>query len=204
MNEYTVLTLGEEARAYMRASLENGKTLARLVRELVDLDRGTITTTFRADIDAAKALEFTSGWDMYWDDAYEHMLSLASAVSSTHDTLIWVIEDILAERGDTGLRREEEEGIPLRFLNDEVYYVLSSDTHAMEVIRSAMQSGDADWYALTVLAPLEDPPDLSSPRGEITVDFLRSVVERAPLIAMGVYDGEGILVWQRDTNAVPG
>jgi len=203
MDGYRVLTLGEEARTFMRESLQDGNTLASLVHELVDFEKGSITTLFNEDVDPANALLFESGWDIGSDDARDYLISVADALEAKAGPLMWVMEEILFD-GVLNLERRKQEGIPVRILNTDVYYVLSSALHSSDAIATALRQANTSLYALTVVSPFEKHLDLSSLRGEITVDFLRSVVERAPLIAMGAYDGEGILVWRRDTDLARG
>jgi len=200
MDGYRVLTLGEEARTFMRESLQDGNTLASLVHELVDFEQGSITTLFDEDLDPKNALLFTSGWDIGMDDTRDYVLSVADTLRTRIGDLIWIMEEIKAEPDFPYLRRLEDEGVPMRFLGNEVYYVLSTATHMVKTIGEAIREAKTSYYALNVVAPLEGRWDLSSPRGEITLDLLRHVVERSPLVVMGAYDGEGFLVWQRHTR----
>jgi hypothetical protein len=198
MTSHVVTPLGKEAAEYMRSSLRNGLTLARLLRTHVDFDSGYITTVFDPHIDSSKAMDFGSGWNLDQDEARRYLMYLAEQLDPGSGSLLWLVEDVSAEPHFPYLQRTEAKGIPIRSLNEEVYYVLSRNHHNRAMIQEAMKLADACYYSLSVVAPSEAPGDLHGLRGAVSVDFLRGVAERAELVAMSAYDGEGLVIWQRN------
>ena len=219
MDKYKEIILGYTAIGYIRECLSYGLTLSKYISESVDLDTGQVMTAFPEDANLRTIYKLEYGGilptlpESEWHrvtgkDGSESIIvpkypftsyvvfTIRSFLESDTER-ICIFEDAVARPNDSALKRRKSHFVTLQ---DEVYDLLtkreSSDRDIEQAIKETGYDHPPLICAMTSL-PCEEHGFLA--RQEITSEILRVLAERTEKIIVGAYDGEGYLIWHRQS-----
>jgi hypothetical protein len=208
--------LEEKQRAaavnYMMQQLGSGKTLAKLLLETVDFERGTVAILTVVQLSETEMREFNWGHvplapasAQYIEilgqpflaypkaNSYEHLTEVI--YSSLEDPeCLCILQNMLASPGDPWLKRAKSR-VATHGL--EVYHILTSSDRRKEKIEDTLR--EAESLPVFVGAVGRRPPDRIADDSEhltISLGQLKGFAKSAYCIFVGAYDGEGYLVWK--------
>ncbi len=201
--------LGAEGLQYVASHLTWGHTFSKCVLERVDLSKGDVVTHLPPTVPAVEVVKFDQGGKLptppreTWlkteggvaipiPNTLPHLTKAISAFLSTPGG-ICLLENADASRSDPWLERCESR---IAFFDDEVYHVLEATTDE-EMIDLSIRRAQSAWTFVGALASLSDRLSLPADRGELTLEFLRSLAERVEQVFVGAYDLEGYVIWRR-------
>ncbi len=195
MTKCNRFTLGEAGIAYIYECLKYGKNLGRLLSTVVNREHSRVTALVPPDIDFEKMPNLMSDFRGYVTQIGG---TLTCLVELTQEFLledpnhVCIIEDTIIRREDRVISSLD---LPILFLGSDVYYFLSTEHRDdLEGIRKTLATLDAHRVTgvMTSLPtgrnPLED-------RQEITSKDVNEFAERAQMIVIDAYDGQGYLIW---------
>ena len=219
---YKEITLGPEAVDYVRDRLVKEKTLAKLLLDRGDLDKGKITAFLPTDADLSKVSDFSRGGVLPAPppETYHHYTTpdgtktvmapvpgtsnqLAAMVQeflNRSDKRIGLFESAVAKPTDGFLSTPKAKDLRVMTFQEDVYYLLKANDDR-EMIHKTLQYAKS-YLVLGVLVHLTDKDkflflDEDSLRKELTLDQLKVLANQTEKIIIGAYDGEGYLIWRR-------
>ena len=207
--------LEEKQRAaavdYMMQQLGSGKTLAKLLLETVDFERGTVAILNVVQLSETQMREFNWGRgplaqsaqyiEIQWQpflayptaNSYEHVTEVI--YSSLEDPqCVCILQNMLASPGDPWLKRAKSR---VATHGPEVYHILISSDRRKEKIEDTLR--EAESLPVFVGAVGRQPPDRIADDSEhvtLSLGQLKSFAKSAHCLFVGAYDGEGYLVWK--------
>jgi len=205
--------LGEAGRVYIRERLALGKTLSTLLQR-VDFTNGDAWTELPPWATDEQARQFSDcAWSVtgsYLTDDLTVRTDLPSRFDATvervlrllheqeHGVALW--EDAQAESSDRWIKEHPEE--PVRFLGEEVYYVLTHKTAHEGTVAGGLGTMVAWWGSPAVVAtpPAEVVTGLR-PRSVLTRDQLQALVDHLRLVYFQAYDGLAYVLWAPTARA---
>ncbi len=214
--EYSERTLAPEAIDYIRERLLTGKTLAGHLLETLNLQRGSVITFLPSSVSERETLQFEEAALPRPDPSKFHYYTDAEGrsfrtepVPNTDPWLVSIIQPFLAGDENRVCIFEEwtshssdahwstNKSDIVTFVEGEVYYVLLSGD-AETRIRKAVRQGGGAWPGLLAAMtsmPAREP--ISSETRGIRRTQLKTLAERTECLAVGAYDGESYLVWNK-------
>ena len=208
--------LEEKQRAaavdYMMRQLGGGNTLAKLLLETVDFERGAVTILNVVQLSETQMREFNWGHARLAPESAQHIEILeqpfpAYPTANSYEHLteviyssledpqcVCVLEDMLAGPEDPWLKRAKSR-VATHGL--EVYHILTRSDRREEKIENTIR--EAESLPVFVGAVGRQPPDRIADDSEhvtISLGQLKSFAKSAYCIFVGAYDGEGYLVWK--------
>jgi hypothetical protein len=107
-----------------------------------------------------------------------------------------IFEDAKSRPTDPWIQSEDGR---IKNLDDEVYYVLDEkDANDEEKIARTVRDAQSGWHFVGVMSLPPRNGRLSGGGRNLSADDLRALAERAVVILVGAYDGEGYLVWSKN------
>jgi hypothetical protein len=198
MNGCNEFNVGEPGTTYIRECLECGKSLGEQLLTVLNRECGHVTALVPQDIDFSKMPELTSdfrGYATRVGGTLVCLTKLAQEFLVADSNHICIIEDVIVRREDRGLSSLD---LPILFLGSDVYYFLSSKHRNDSVkIRKTLSTLDAQ----RVTGVMTSWPTWRNPlteRQEITLEDVNEFADRAQMIVVDAYDGEGYLIWRRE------
>ena len=219
---YKEITLGPEAVDYVRDRLVTGKTLAKLLLDRGDLDKGKITAFLPTDADLSKVNNFSRGGVLPAPplETYHHYTTpdgtktvmapvpgtsnqLAAMVQeflNRSDKRIGLFESAVAKPTDGFLSTPNAKDLRVLSFQGNVYYLLKHQDNSEKIEKTLRYA--KSFRALGVLVHLSKDKFLpfgedSVPK-ELTLDELKVLAEETEKMIIGAYDGEGYLIWTRN------
>lgn len=208
--------LGNEGRDFIRKRLAKGKTLSRFLLQYCDLRNGEVVTYLPGDISDEEARRFSTGGklrvpqgstervlasDGTWLTIERKLNTDTHLAGIIRDFLgknqpLCLFEDAKSRPTDPGIQREDGR---IKILDDEVYFALGKrDAVNEEKIARTIKDAYSIWHFLCVMSSLPEKVLLSVRGRSLTEDDVKALAEGAERIAVGAYDGEGYLVWDKD------
>lgn len=200
------------AISYLRQKLGDGKTMAGLLLESVDLATGAVAVLNAAALSESQITEFNWGHVPPAPKSAQYIKIqgrsfLAYATANSYEDLTEVIyscmespqsiclmENMLASPNDPWLKRAKSR---LATYGAEVYHILTSSDRRKEKIEDTLR--EAESLPVFVGAVGRQRPDQIADDSEhvtISLGQLKSFAKSAYCIFVGAYDGEGYLVWK--------
>lgn len=191
---YERLSLGDEARAYVeRQILEGGLTLSRLVLERLRPGEGVLFTHLPPDLEPGQARDFDHGGVARLSSSEQALEQLLWERGSLLETGVFVAENAVASCADP-IVRENPRGTFC--YGEEVYSWVSCEASRRPDVRGALSRAASGWVLVAMLSSV--PAHLGEPRLALRGcgrETLKALAERAELVVVGAYDGEGYVVW---------
>ena len=197
---------------YMTRVLENGHTLAKFLVRVIAPNEGIFFALSPRPLTRSQVLRFDSGH--FPQRPVSAMVGgvpgAISPVANSQDELMKVLhklleppeavcflENSLASGSDTWLRKAKSRVISH---GAEVYHVLFSDDRAEAKISAAIREAQQIPIFVGAVGHLA-PPVASSimKRRTVATGDLEEFAATARCIFIGAYDGEGYVVWSRDS-----
>lgn len=213
MDGYREIQFGPEAIDYIKGRLALGKTLAAYLLQHAELNSGRVVTLLPSDVNYESATQFEYGGKLPTPGGYEkriiakdrtvrrmsptpnsdsYLAGIVKAYLNMGDGRICIFEDANARSGDPFLLFR-----PVQYatLNEEVYYFLTrkglNDIKIKDTIRSA-----ASWLFICAMTVIPQG-FIDSENQVFTSEQLMELAKKAEKIAIGAYDGEGYLIWNK-------
>lgn len=184
---------GPEAIAYIRNQLSLGKTLASYLDRL-PLERGKTIAYLPASVSAKTSKNFENGHVGSTRQTLPKLLDFVSQYLVKPGKRYAVFEKSFARADDKSIRWTIEH---LFFHGIEVYSFLTEKDYASEQLKFAL-TAPGGYYFIGALTSLSvNRPDIQE-RPVVSEDFLEQLATRAEHILVGAYDGEAVLIWNRD------
>jgi hypothetical protein len=176
---------------YFKEALNEVNMLSSCLLDLINFENGCFYTCFPEDIDLKKLYKFQSGGisgNTYSETAYFILRKLKS-----NSDLSCIIDDVIRSVEDKNLESFKAKNL---FFKEEVYYLIQNSSATYEVILKCLHETDAIWHSLCVLTEADLGYLISSALNE---ENIKDICIKTRLIAIGAYDGEGYVFWERDT-----
>lgn len=204
MIDFKELALGIEALDHVKYVLKHGKTLSSCILKCCNIDSGKVTTYLPVDVSEEEAKKFKYGGKVRISPEHN------APIHSTTEYLVKVIQTFL-NNGDNNLCIfEDATSIPsdprislkdtrILIFNNEVYYVLfKKDAKSKEKIDNTIWDSDSHWHFVCVMTSIAREIVFFRNNINISKINLKSLAKRTEKIAIGSYDGEGYLIWNKD------
>ena len=183
------IDLGADAIAYMRASLAQGKSLARASARLA-LEAGRTVALLPSGADPQAARQFYTGGVARTAETEPVIVRLVLDFLAGGADRLGLFEDAVALPTDASLALHK---VPFVTSGTDVLYVVRRAADAEEAARALRFA--TSHVLLGVLTTVVD----GLPRaGEAIPDtLLATLTARADKLLIGAYDGESVLIWSR-------
>jgi hypothetical protein len=193
---------GSAPLGYLMQVLETGGTPPDGLAE--ELSRGAVHAVVPADTPEQRALQFNAGGLLAAEPAVAIAGGLLQKVPTSvptvakimcermtvlHDPVLWVHEPLLAESELESFLGDEirSSKVRLQRVNGQLYLAYERDIQAEEKLAKAIDASMLSWHFLAfVTEGIHQAPSVS---------FL---VKQSQLILAGAYDGESVLIWERN------
>lgn len=215
MTQYREIILGNEAKEYISDRLTLGKTLASILLQTCNIEKGQVTTFLPSYIAKKTAKEFETG--KLKPDPNQKLVTekyrisclngSATPVPTTDFYLVSLIHSYLNKKENNLCIFEEANSKPTdpfvlsgkmetRFLThkDEIYHFLLNQDNKVETIEQTISFADA-WLFIGIMTSLPQEMTFSLKKKKLTLKELKILSERTEKIIIGAYDGEGYLIW---------
>jgi hypothetical protein len=215
MSGFKEIEVGTEGLNYIKDRLAEGNSLSQALLNSRDLASGKVTTYLPAAISDREAKQFSTGGKL----RIPRRLSVTLAIRGSNwriepkpnlDTyIVKMIRSFLGQRGSCCIFEDaksrptdpwiQSEDGRIKNLDDEVYYVLDEkDANDEEKIARTVRDAQSGWHFVGVMSLPPRNGRLSGGGRNLSADDLRALAERAVVILVGAYDGEGYLVWSKN------
>jgi hypothetical protein len=209
MTKLIEISLGKEAVEYVRARLKNGKSLARHISQMRDLNRGLVRTVLPDYVTRESARELRAGGKL-WRNPLEFQYiqgkkyltriepvpslneDLAKAILSSLPSHTWILEEGIGTASSPWIRKRDGN---LIFYQDEVYEVLDSSSSKGEVAHALAILNRTYPPLLAFSLSIASPSQLWGIGGQMNRHAFDVVAEAIDSIVVGAYDGEAFIYW---------
>lgn len=202
---------GFEAIEYIRYILEGGKTLSSYLLQNHDLDKGKVIACLPEGVSDKEAKEFEVGGKLNVppQSMKYKPRTIAYPIPNTDSYLAGIVQSFLITKErrlcilEDATRRPDDPIITpvddLMFaVENEVYYMLSvKEAENKEKVARTINVANSLWHFVCVMTSFPKGGTLLSDVKNIKVNDLKILADRAEKIAIGAYDGEGYLIWER-------
>lgn len=212
--------LGGAALDYVEETLRSGLTLARLVVQSTDLERGTVYTFLPPHVNQQEAVAFTEGGKLptppesQWlrtptgvlvpvPSTISYVANFASTSLSDGQGRVYVLEDQVSSPRSPHLENLDFNTLTV---NAEVYYMLTGKDSTEDRVEKAIRTAETVPVFISFLSILSSSWRHSltrSRRTEVELEALAAIASTVTSIIIGAYDGESYLIWQRQGTWPP-
>jgi hypothetical protein len=188
----TEFALGPEAIAYVASELSAGRGLARHLATL-PLQAGSVVTDLPANVPKSALLNFQSGGvAIGQENANLARLISDDLKAGGPGPRLCVFELGSATRGDPWVANRA----PPYFTVEDDVYLFADATSSHDQVHRVVK--EAHWYpAIGVVSVIPSRDVAPREGGEADPALLRLLAEAVMYLVIGVYDGEGWLIWRR-------
>ncbi|MFH1230962.1 MAG: hypothetical protein V1709_05635 [Planctomycetota bacterium] len=194
-----------------------GKILARLVLELVNLKQGTIYTMLPPNISLKQINEFENGGVIPLSDKdranitligggvmvptpnnFNCLYSIIKEYLRGNNQNICIFIDAMANVDDKGMQEEKTDFFTFQ---NNIYWCITSANAEEDKIKTVMMNSSDAWIGflgiLTSTEKLETPP---FNKREVTLKELGVFAKNTSRIIVSAYDGESFLIWEKSVS----
>jgi hypothetical protein len=183
--------LGPDAIGYIRAQLEQGRTLSQLLLAL-PLENGAVVTYLPTSVDPKAVHQFSTGGIASIHKTELKMIQIIAAFLAAGSNRCAVFEDALTNATDPGLRPVTA---PYFTAGLDVYFYVTSRDASEPLISKALRESKS-YLFLGVLTAGDRLID--GPQGhQVSVSDLEALVQQTTTMLVGAYDGEAELIWRK-------
>jgi hypothetical protein len=127
----------------------------------------------------------------------DHLLvEIIQSYLKTNENNICILEDATAKTDDPCIMHIAEDLGILTF-GQEVYYILNNEViEDRKKIKETILAANSLWHFVCIFTSLTDRRNIYNKY--ITEHELNVLSSRIERIAIGAYDGEGYIIWQKD------
>lgn len=188
--------LGTEANAYVCEVLEYGHSLSRHLRRAHDLRQGRVVAWLPAGANTADLEKFEWGGKCGTDEGSGLLADYVKDFLEAGENRACVFENYLYRRRDFFAAEAKSRVL---YYGDEVYHVVDGRGTGLDEIRAAIDEAKGPTISVGVLAVLPRGYRLLPTEGKdaLTEDDLAALSVGARSIAVGAYDAEAYLVWEK-------
>lgn len=204
--------LDSRALPYIRDRLAMGKSIAKAVAAIIDLDSGSVVTLLPGSVPESRAYSFKesilpmpdrSAWRKHSGGTIVPIPNLnawladwlGSVLGEDQDRLV-VFEDWTPQASDPFWDNQSEHRAIASFLNEEVYYVVLPSDDANR-IRQILHWAKSAWPgALGLMTQVSSNDPLVKSR-DLTHASLAQLAARTEALIVGAYDGESHIIWSK-------
>jgi hypothetical protein len=198
---------------YFKQNLTSGNTLSEELINLNDFNLGSFFTLLPEEANIERVYKFDLAGILPQNPRMEYLVSEKKSffsitptiqdevgnfilkISSENKRLSCVFEEMLKSPTSPWLDFFKKNNLLLTHQN-EVYYILRRQSFKLDFIIKCLEAiGFAIWHSLFVLTEenLSDVVD-----DHLSLEKLKAICLSAKLIAIGAYDGEGYVFWERN------
>ena len=199
----------DEAKAYCVSCLSDGNALAKELLKVVNFDGGKFFAITSQNADIGRIYNFQFGGILpknpleivvFQEKEYPARKQSTSVLEFAQylDGLLgnsknlWCLfEDLVRSRSDF-LGKQTEENTA--YCEEGVYYYLRGDEFSLEKGMHLIRYSNAQWYYMNVIT--SEP--ILPVQANLTIELIRNVAAKTINIAMGAYDMEGYVVWEKE------
>ncbi len=201
MKDLKKFYLGNEALGYIKDILSRGNSLSHSVLTHVKFEEGEIITYLPKDtsIEDAKLFEYGGKLEspiinkrQLIPNTNHYLSNIIKSYLNCSQKHICLLEDVQRKPNDFVTEIDDHSLL----LNGEIFYFLIAEDKK-EKIERAIEIANNLWHFLGVASSL--PYNISFPEGYISENTLNRIAINAEIIVIGAYDGEGFLIWHKDS-----
>lgn len=215
---YKEIFLDARSIEYIKECLIQGKTFAEYLLRNFDLHNSKVITILSDDITYEEAHQFKYGGkhknyipkvEHYTDkngktwrsrsvpDMDPLLTDIICSYLKEGDDRFCIFEEVNARPNDPCILRAVDRRIMI--YDDEIYYFLTKDTTDKMIIEKAIKYSELAWLFIGAMTSYPHQDKLVGNRVNITFDDLKLMADNVKTLIIGAYDGEGFLLWERNT-----
>lgn len=180
--------------------------MSRYLLQNCNFENGKVITFLPHDVSNEDARHFKLGGKIKPPTEPD---KISLSIPNTNNYLIDILEAFLREGGGRLCIFEDVTSIPsdpgislkdsrIFIYQNELYYILfSKDAGAKERIDDTIWDSDSHWHFVCVMTSAPEESGFFKNDKNIIANDLKILAERAEKIAIGAYDGEGYLIWNK-------
>lgn len=200
----------EKTIAYFKEQIEMDNVLSKCVLESVSFEEGSFYTLLTSDANLSKVYQFKVGhilppnplqkvnnpksksvsefeWINSIDDEFAEYLSNILKQSSNK---ICIFDDALREIDELDELVKEKVAISI---DKEVYYILTKESQ-FSSIKKVLKNSQNFWHCLGIITTYQ------LKKSQVDHTDFKELCQKIELIITEAYDGEGYLMWEKNTS----
>lgn len=189
--------LGSEGIKYIRSRLVNNKALSTRLQG-IPLEEGTVITHLPLKVEQKKIFDFSCGGlnklggqnEFLYRKIYEYLSQDEDESFSKYV----IFEDQEADPDDKWIKREEPNYF---YLGKDLYHFISDKEVKIDEIKRSMSLAYSHSL-LGIMTALEHEYPLNKSQ-EVSDLVIRKLANNVKIIFVNAYDGEGYLIWAKNT-----
>lgn len=221
MSTFGEVLLGNEAIQFIRNCLmEGGMMLGHDLLLCCDLESGRVKTYLPTSVSDGESRRFTTGgkvetptgpaenfvardgtrWVMIPKaETNLHLVRTIQAYLRGEGRRWCIFENATSRPSDVWILAGDDR---IRVLGNEVYYLIGKDDAEDEArILKTVRNADSAWRFACAMSSVPEQVHFLEGGRRLKRDEVRVLAERAEKIVVGAYDGEGYLIWSKDSKA---
>jgi hypothetical protein len=200
------------AAVYVVDNLRETSTLSERLLKIVDFKNGNFFTLLPEDANLERLYEFEAGEILpqspveiqrtshgeistyTWIPTLEEELSDFIFKKIKNNKWFCVFDDVIHSSDSKHLKSIRFDGALYNY-NKQVFYLLNSNNITHDLALTCVKKADSLWHFLCILteANFNDVNDR-----QLSLEKLDEICLKAQIIAVGAYDGEGYIFWEKN------
>ena len=215
MKKFYEIKMDIRANNYIEEKINDGVSLSLKVGDAIELSKGSVFTFFPNGISPTNLYDFQTGGKLPELGEETWIKGEDCVFKPTPDTsafLIDIIREYIQKKRDnicifenTDVRKSDPwiEGPEINkdsffFYKDGVYHMISDRNSSIKDIKQVIDYLDPFYHFLGVMSSLSIEEQETTKNGEFSDKQWDIVLKNLKKIILGVYDGEGYLIWEKE------